>query len=48
MQLEQVCAAVWKGYVMGLKNIQGTTKIFFEEDMQAFRDKGGNRKGRVF
>lgn len=46
MQLEQVCAAVWKGHVMGLRNIQGTTKAFFWRGRKLLRDKGDNRKGR--
>lgn len=48
MQLEQVCAAVWKGYVMGLKNIQGTTKIFLKRTCKLFVTKEAIGKGESF
>lgn len=47
MQLEQVCAAVWKGYVMGLRNIQGTTNryFFFKKTCKLFMTKEAIGKG---
>lgn len=49
MQLEQVCAAMWKGHGMGLRNRQGTTKMFvfffFGKDTNSFVTKETIGKG---